>query len=189
MTPSKREVNEYIDVRKVRWFGSVRILPDGRLRYSPWSYLDATYVAIKVSGDQATVVMGGLPVMLLYLDQNRLVSTCFVATLKPDQVRSAVAILRHARHGLDSWVVPALEYNFGWRSVREDPEMSEVIRDLLASCRDLPVAPKWQKVRAQYFINQGVAAPEIPTREDTRNPRGKASKVAQPPRKRSRRPA
>jgi len=162
MTSSKHEGSEHPGLRRSRWFGSFRIRPDGRLDYSQWSYLDASHVALKVANDLITVVSGGLMVMLLYLERNRIVSACFPATLEPDQLREAVAELRDASHGLDSWVVPALEYNYGWSSVREDPEMSKVVLELLASCRNLPVAKQWKRVRAQYFINQGATPPELP---------------------------
>ena len=165
MPSSKRRVNEYRALKKSRWFGSFRVRPDGRLSFSPWSYSDLSYVAINVAGQQANVLVGGRSVMLLYLERNRIVSACLVATLDPEGVRTAVAALRNANPGLDSWVVPALEYNFAWSSVREDPEMFKVIRELLESCRDLPVAKHWQRVRAQYFANQGVSPPDVPTQK------------------------
>jgi hypothetical protein len=93
----------------------------------------------------------------------------------------AVNTFRLARGGLDSWVVPALEFTFA--KVREDhPETFKIIPELLASCRDLPVAPRWKKDRAQYFINQRVDPPVLPGVEDApaRGPRGKKSKATHP---------
>ncbi|HLL52261.1 MAG TPA: hypothetical protein VK447_01860, partial [Myxococcaceae bacterium] len=90
----------------------------------------------------------------MYLDpeRNRIVSACFLFDLNPEQLRMAVNTLRRARGGLDSWVVPALEFTFGEHAVREDyPETFKIIPELLASCRELPVARQWQRVRAQYF--------------------------------------
>jgi len=149
--------------QRSRWFGSFRIAPDGRMRFSPWSYPDLPHVSLELSTDgQLTVFYAGLAVMYLYPERNRIVSACFVATLKPDQLRMVVASLRDARRGLDSWVVPALEFNYGWKSVRNDPALCKTVLELLASCRELPVAPRWQKDRAQYFINQGVDPPVLP---------------------------
>jgi hypothetical protein len=172
MTPSKQKGSEP-GPRRARWFGSVRILSDGRMRFSQWSYTDLPHVSLNVTGT-ITVLYAGMTVMYIYPERNRIVSACFSALLTPDQLRMAVAALRRARHGLDSWVVPALEFNYGWGSVREDPEMSQTILELLASCRDLPVAKRWKKVRAVYFTNQGSTPPEIPAKG---SPQRKTSSV------------
>jgi hypothetical protein len=183
MPPSRRKEREPRPQRS-RWFGSVRMLADGRMRFSPWSYADLPYVSLKVLTDgQITVLSAGRAILLLYPERNRILSACFPATLTPDQLRRAVATLRDARHGLDSWVVPALEFNYGWRSVREDPEMSKVVLELLAFCRDLPVAKLWKRVRAQYFINQGATPPELSAKENppTRKLRPKARRRERSP--------
>jgi hypothetical protein len=97
--------------------------------------------------------------MYLYPARSRILSACFLYDLTPDQLRMAVATLRDARHGLDSWVVPALEFSYA--AVKDDhPETFEIIPELLASCRTLPVAKQWKRVRAQYFVNTGVTPPE-----------------------------
>jgi len=177
MTPSKPGASETITLtRRQRWFGSLRIRPDGRVRFSPWSYTDLLHVSLQVVTDGSiTVSCAGMPVMYLFPERNRILSACFLFDLKPEHLRMAVNTLRYARGGLDSWVVPALEYSFAKRTVREDhPHTFKIIPELLASCRDLPVAPKWKKDRAQYFINQRVDPPVIPAEEDTpaRKPRG-----------------
>jgi hypothetical protein len=157
----------------------MRIGTDGRVRFSPWSYVDLEHVSLKLVTDGSiTVVCAGTPVMYLYPQSSRILSACFLATLRPDQLRMAVADLRDARHGLDSWVVPALEFTYGWN---QGPEIAEVILELLASCRDLPIAPRWRKDRARYFINQGVAPPEFPSEKAPRakKPRGSTSKGTQ----------
>jgi len=178
MTPSKREGSRASGMTPARWFGRFRVLPDGRLRFSPWSYRETPYVSLKVANDRITVVSAGLMVMFLYLERNRIVSACFLFDLTPEQLRTAVADLRDARQGLDSWVVPALEYTYAVSTAREDnPEMFKVILELLESCRDLPVAKQWQRSRAQYFVNQGVTPPELSTKGSTpaRKPRRKAT--------------
>jgi len=175
MQRSKQEGIEYRSVRRARWFGSFRVLPDERLSYSPWSYLDAPFLALNVASDRVTVVGGDLEVMYLYLERNRIASACFLATLTADELRTAVATLRNAAPGLNSWVIPALEFSLAWRSVREDPEKSRFILDLLESCRDLPVAKRWQRIRTLYFTNFGIVPPEVG--DQTTAPRRK------PPRK------
>ncbi len=58
-----------------------------------------------------------------------------------------------------------------------NPEAFNIIPELLASCRGLPVAHKWQRVRAQYFINCRMEPPVLPGVEDAPagKPRGKRS--------------
>jgi len=178
--------------RQARWYGSLRISRDGRMCFSPWSYVDLEHVSLRVITDGSiTVTRAGRPVMFLYPLRNRILSACFVLTLNPDQLRSAVADLRDARGGLDSWVIPALEMSYP-QVKGSNPDAFNVIPELLASCRGLPVAPKWQRVRAQYFINCRMDPPVLPAVEDTPagKPRGKrpAGKATTPskPRKASR---
>lgn len=184
MKRSKRGGSNSRSTRQARWFGSLRILPDGRMRFSPWSYVDLEHVSLRlVSDGDITVFWSGRAVMYLFPERNRIMSACFLFNLTPDQLQEAVADLRDARHGLDSWVVPALEFNSAVRTVREDhPETFKVIPELLASCRGLPVAPRWQRVRAQYFANCGVDPPVNPAEEDTqaKRPRGYVNKPTTP---------
>jgi len=135
---------------KARWFGSMRITRDGRMRFSPWSFPDLPHVALSVVADgRVTVVSAGLPVMFLYSERNRILTACFVPDLKPDQLRMAVAELRqHVRGGLDRWIVPALEWNLFHSYVREDfPEAHRILPELLEACRDLPMAERWKRIR------------------------------------------
>jgi hypothetical protein len=154
------------------------------MRFSDWSYTDLPHVNFQVVTDGViTVRCANLAVMFLYPLRNQILSACFLFDLKPEQLRLAVADLRDARGGLDSWVVPALEFTFGVHAVRRDhPDTFKIIPELLASCRDLPVAPRWKRVRAQYFINQRVAPPVLPAEEDTpaRKSRRKTSTGTQP---------
>ena len=176
MTRSEPEDYEASFLRRARWYGRLRILPDGRIRFSDWSYTDLPHISIQVTRSVITVYFAGTPVMYLDPEWNRIVSACFLFDLKPELLRITVNSLRRARGGLDSWVVPALEFNSAIPTVRRDyPETFKIIPELLASCRDLPVARQWQRVRAQYFINQQVDPPVLPTVEDTPagKPRGK----------------
>ena len=163
MEPSEPEDYESAFLRRARWYGSLRVLPDGRMRFSDWSYTDLPHVSLQVTKSAITVYCAGMAIMYLDPERHRIQSACFLFDLKPEQLRMAVATLRHARGGLDSWVLPALEYSFAQRTVREDhPKTFKVMPELLASCRGLPVARQWQRVRAQYFKNQGVSPPELP---------------------------
>ncbi len=169
MQPSKPEDYESAFLKRARWYGSLRILPDGRLRFSDWSYTDLPHVSLQVTRSVITAYCAGMGVMYLYPERNRILSACFLFILKPEQLRMAVNTLRHARGGLESWVVPALEFTFA--KVSEDhPDTFKIIPELLASCGDLPVAKQWKRVRAQYFINQGMTPPEIRATE-ARTPR------------------
>jgi len=158
---------------KPRWYGSMRIRRDGRIGFSPWSYADLPHVAVKVLTDlQITVVSAGLPVMFLYPKRNRILTACFVADLTADQLRRAVAELRHARDGLDMWIVPALEWSLAQADVRaKHADTFAIIPELLESCRDLPVAEHWQRIRANVFAN---AAETVPIKEKA-GPLGKES--------------
>lgn len=154
--------------RKARWFGSLRILRDGRLRFSPWSYPDLPHVALKVvTDDQITVVRAGRPVMLLWLKGSRILNACWVADLTTRQLQEAVAELRHARQGLDSWIIPALEWSLAQAKTRSEHEAFKIIPELLGSCRELPVAPIWKRYRANVFANAGMSPPELLDNEGT----------------------
>jgi len=190
MTPSKHEViDDYVPseaepLHRARWYGSLRLMPDGRMRYSQWSYKGLPHVALQVVTDgKINVYTAGLAAMYLYPLRNRILSACFDFTLNARQLRSAVADLRDARGGLDSWVIPALEMSYP-QVKGSNPDAFNVIPELLASCRGLPVAPKWQRVRAQYFINCRMDPPVLPVEEDTpaRKPQGKrpAAKATTP---------
>jgi hypothetical protein len=122
-----------------------------------------------VSGGQITVLRAGRRVMYIYLDDagKRVESACFDYHLQPDELREAVRTLCQVTGGLERWVVPALEWNSASSGVRADrPETFKIIPELLKSCRDLPVAKSWQRVRAQYFAN----AAERDARKAARTP-------------------
>jgi hypothetical protein len=180
MPPSELEASddyaprEAIPLDRARWYGSLRVLPDGRMRFNPWSYKGLPHVSLQVTTGDITVRSANLTVMYLFVERRRVVSACFDFTLKAEQLRLAVADLRDARGGLDSWVIPALEMSYP-QVKGNNPDAFDVIPELLASCRGLPVAPKWKRVRAQYFINCRMDPPVLPAVEDTPagKPRGK----------------
>jgi hypothetical protein len=151
------------------------------MRFNDWSYKGLPHVALQVLTDGIiNVYSGGLGVMYLYPLRNRILSACFDFTLNSEQLRSAVADLRDARGGLESWVIPALEMSYA-QVKGSNPDAFNVIPELLASCRGLPVAPKWKQVRAQYFINCRMDPPVLPGVDDAparsrgKRPEGKAT--------------
>jgi hypothetical protein len=94
----------------------------------------------------------GRRVMEIDLARGRIVSANFPYDLTPDELRSTVADLRDAGHGLERWIVLALEFTCLARTFREDnPTAHAVARELLESCRDLPVAEQWKRVRANVI--------------------------------------
>jgi len=118
--------------------------------------------------------------MYLYLDDEgtRVDTACFVYLLSPEQLQDAVGELRRATGGLERWIIPALEWNSASSAVRDEhPDTFKVIPGLLKTYRDLPVAKKWQRVRADYFANAA--------ERDARKAAEAATAAAKPPNKQS----
>lgn len=191
---------KYVVIRRCKWYGSVRILRDDSVRLSPWSFPDHTYISVKDTSDCLSVFHGGVESLFIFLKRRRVLSACFLFTLKPDQLRRAVEALRKVRGGLERWIVPALQWNQGIATVRDEhPETYRIIPELLEECRDLPVAESWQRrcretrrewaehlrehpeditqIVAPYLIPEGFTLPE---------PSKKARKAAKTPRRPSR---
>ncbi|HLL53513.1 MAG TPA: hypothetical protein VK447_08210 [Myxococcaceae bacterium] len=125
--------------------------------------------------------------MFLYLDDKgeRVESACFLYDLTPDQLADAVRDLRQVKGGLERWIVPALEWNSASSAVRDEhPETFKLIPGLLKSIQELPVAKKWQQVRASYFANaaEGAAtkAAQVQRSTPARKRREKTSKATRP---------
>ena len=92
--------------------------------------------------------------LLIYPQRHRVLSACFVYTLKSDELRQAVKVLRTVRGGLERWIVPALEWTQADLLGLKTPghpghELAKVIPELLKSCRDLPVAESWRRKRGE----------------------------------------
>jgi hypothetical protein len=122
-------------------------------------------------------------VMFLYPKRNRILTASFPADLNPEQLRETVAELRQARHGLESWIVPALE----WVLFQEFksgyfPKLRQIIPDLLASCRELPVAARWKRIREN--VRASAKRDALKSAEEgirlARAPRRRTSKVIRP---------
>lgn len=137
-----------------RRYGSIRILRDGRVRYSPWTFPILRYLSFLCLGDIIDVEISGKQVLYLYLSQGRMQSACFPYYLTPDELRGTIDDLRAAGHGLERWIVPGLEWTSLSSTLRENnPATYAIIPELLESCRDLPVADQWKRVRANVFAN------------------------------------
>lgn len=97
-------------------FGSMRILRDGRVRFSARTHPglpELDYLVIQGQGparEGVVVRWRGNPIFHVFTVRHRVESTCFDYTLTPDALREAVSILRDAGNGLDRWIVPGLEW-------------------------------------------------------------------------------
>jgi len=148
-----------------RKFGSLRILRDGRVRFSEWTL--AGLPELDVLAVHWTFPERGRPVfdsvnygidvrwrgqstLLLFLRAHRVQSACFAYTLSPAALREALSVLRTAGNGLERWIVPALEYTqadlFG-STLATKQALLRAIPGLLDSVRELPVAEPWQRER------------------------------------------
>jgi hypothetical protein len=132
-----------------RLYGSIRILRDGQVRFSPWTFPVLSYLSFMVmNDDHISVEMGGMPVLDLDLSEGRMIGASFRFHLTPGQLRRVVATLRQAGNGLERWIVPALEFTSMSGAFREKHAATyAIVPELLKSCRDLPVADHWKKVR------------------------------------------
>ena len=132
-------------------YGSIRILVDGRVRFSAWTFPALSYISFKVGG-LISVESSGRRVMELDVSRGRIVSANFPYDLTPDELTEIVSDLRRAGNGIERWIVPALEFTCLASTFREDnPKTYASARKLLKSCRDLPIAQRWQQVRANVI--------------------------------------
>ena len=150
-------------------YGSLRVFHDGRVRLSARTSPDLP--EIDFSAHYGTGLGNGLYVddranysiyarwpgnssfFILYLTQRRVESACFDLQLSPDELRTAVTLLRRAGNGIERWIAPGLEST--QRSFVEGggryPETLKVIPSLLESVQELPSAatkPRPRKRRA-----------------------------------------
>lgn len=164
--------------REHRRFGSIRILRDGRVRFSEWSFPGLHSLSFTTMGGTVDAVLGSRQVLCLWLDDRHRVATAsFPFDLTPDELRTAVRSLRMAGHGLERWIVPALEYTQADLAASNlKSELPQVIAELLESCQELPVAERWKKIRENVFANaaNARAVESTPTRKRSR---AKARKI------------
>src|SRR3954471_18874223 len=86
-------------VARTKWYGSVRVFPDGSMRFSPWAYRGVNEVTIKGGLSSPSVFIGGHQVMLLYPWPRRLISACFVYTMTAEELVYAVDTLSRVTGG------------------------------------------------------------------------------------------
>jgi len=136
-------------------YGSIRVSREGRVRFSSWTFPAQPYINfVAMSGGRVLVELTGRPVMDLELSRGRLVSARFRPNLTPKTLSTAVSVLRKAGGGLERWLVPALELTSRSTVFRRDnPEAYAIVPELLESCRDLPIADKWKRVRVRHFAS------------------------------------
>lgn len=146
-----------------RRFGSVRVLRDGRVRFSEWSFPGLDFLSFTTTGSTVDVLAGSRQVLILWLDDSQRVSSaCIPYDLEPGELRAAIPMLRKAGQGLERWILPALEYTQAMLASPNDQQadLVQAISDVLKSSRDLPVAPQWKRIRTNVFANAGVPLPE-----------------------------
>ncbi len=151
---------------RYRRYGSIRILRDGRVRFSPWTFPVLNYISfIVLNAEHITLDVQGRRVMDFDLARGRLVGASFRYDLTPDELRDVVSDLRRAGNGIERWIVPALEFTGAANTFRRDnPKTHAIVSELLESCRELPVAEQWTRVRARVLINEMADEPAKATR-------------------------
>lgn len=149
-----------------RKYGSIGISPDGRVRFSPWTFpglpqLDFTVVY----GNEKDIAAGNYSIsahwlghkdiiFMLFITRHRVSTACFAYDLSPDGLRHAISVIQNAGNGLERWIIPGLEWCQREFSLSKNPKpnylaMLEIIPELLKSVRHLPVAASWKKLRVQ----------------------------------------
>ena len=164
VTMARKVVSEQ-QANAERKYANLRILADGRVRYSsnPGPVPSVEFCAIRYhqkypSGvwiyDSARYGLdarrNGKPTLLLFVKQSRVYSACFDFTLDPATLRRAVADLRKHGQGVEGWLAPALmRTQLSLTKLESNPAMLKAIPKLLESVRDLPVSAVWiRQVRA-----------------------------------------
>lgn len=128
-------------------FGSIRILRDGRVRFSGRThpgFPELDFLVIhgqEPARDGVVARWRGKAIFHLFTARNRVESTCFDYTLTPDALREAVSVLRDAGNGLERWIVPGLEWcqrDFARLKSKDSNReaLMAVIPELLRSVRD-----------------------------------------------------
>src|SRR5690349_4102378 len=102
-----------------RLYGSVRILHDGRVRFSPWTFPGLPLLSFTVvyaeeeraSSRSYSIVAKWVreALFVLYVSRHHVDTNCFALTLSADGLRHAVAVMQAAGNGLERWIIPGLE--------------------------------------------------------------------------------
>ena len=130
-------------------FGSIRILRDGRVRFSARTHPglpELDYLVIhgqQPAKDGVVARWRGKAIFHLFTARHRVESTCFDYTLTPDALQEAVSVLRDAGNGLERWIVPGLEWcqrDFARMKSKDSNReaLMAVIPEFLRSVRERP---------------------------------------------------
>ncbi|HLL53494.1 MAG TPA: hypothetical protein VK447_08115 [Myxococcaceae bacterium] len=171
-----------------RKFGSIRVLPDGRVCFSAWIFpglphLDFVAQHRRVGLDDSDVYdlanysicaqLRAQPIFFLHLTRRRVESAGFAYTLTPAALEEAVSVLRAAGAGLESWITPGLAHmQAALAEMKPDAHrraLLAAIPGLLRSVRDIPTAKPWEPLRReweQWRREQArkAAAPQTPSK-------------------------
>lgn len=138
--------------RIYRRFGSMRILRDGRVRFSARCFPELPHIGFLTRDDMIDVERADRVVLYIWLDRGRVGSFCFAYDLPPDILHELVWELRKAGRGLERWIVPGLEYTQRSNALKNDnPATYALISELLKATKDLPVAERWQRHRERVW--------------------------------------
>lgn len=149
-------------------FGSIHVLPNGRLRFSAWTlpglpHLDfvANHWSFPEDGPvydpanyHVTAHLRGQPVFFLHIKKRRVESALFAYNLTSDTLREAVAALRDAGNGIEQWITPGLAHmQADLTEMPPDPHreaLKAIIPELLRSVRSIPIAKSWEPLRRDW---------------------------------------
>jgi len=148
------------EAERTRTYGSIRILRDGRVRFSaapgPVPSLEFSvqrhhwqepglYVYDSASYGIAAC-RNGETLLSLFVGRSRVESACFNINLDAATLRRAVADLLKTGNGVERWLAPGLErMREGLTKLGRNPRALKAIPGLLASLRDVPVAEEWKR--------------------------------------------
>jgi len=155
-----------------RKFGSLRILGDGRIRYSAWSlrgleslivspnyqYVDLDDKVVENASTYTVwIYWSDRPIFLLSVTRHRVTETQFTHLLTPDQLRDAVSVIRRLGNGVEKWITPGLAHLQYWMAptgseklTSEKRAVLEIIPGLLRSVRSIPIARPWRPLQLKW---------------------------------------
>jgi len=155
-----------------RKFGSLRILDDGRIRYSAWTVpgfwgasINVNYLSFDLedreiyntSSYSVMIRWGTEPIFLLYVTRHHVLEAQFTHNLTPEQLREAVSVIRRMGNGLEKWITPGLAHLQYWMAptgseklTSEKKAVLEIIPGLLRSVRSIPIARPWRPLQLKW---------------------------------------
>lgn len=171
-----------------RRFGSIRILPNGQIRFSAWTvpgmdelqfmthhrvirvpHEGVSIAFERLSSYSVTVRWVDRQVLHLSVVQRRVQDAVFPYFLTPEELRHAVSVIRKVGNGLERWITPGLKFlQNTLNGMEPDPareKLKPVVVKLLKSVRSIPLPKPWLDFqREQELTKQRVRARWKPDR-------------------------